>query len=168
MGLLAQWTKRSRALPWKSELRAPATEEELAECEAVAERLPQPLRNLLAESNGAVLGATGDLFWTGLHILTVEQIAAMTATHSTLYGEHYAGLVTWAKAPGGGAFYLAMTPQGRIVDMFGAPERSPGTPDPRFDSYRGEWRIIARNPTDLLVTMLEADPEQPLYWLERP
>jgi hypothetical protein len=64
--------------------------------------------------------------------------------------------------PGAGAFWLAMTGRGQIVDLFGMPDRDPAKRSP-YPYYRGEWRIIAGSLRELVERMTEARPE-PFYW----
>lgn len=163
MSFFVAWLKRGGTF-----LNKPATPEEISACKELVGHLPPPLCRILVESNGSIVGATCEPDLSGLHILPTERIAEMTATFRGTYGEHFSDLVVWAKTPGAGAFYLAMTQDGRIVDLFGQPYSNPIAPDPRFEPYMGEWQVIAQNPTDLLTRMLEARPDQPMYWFERP
>jgi hypothetical protein len=87
----------------------------------------------------------------------------LSPAYRQAYSPHLNDLILWAKTPGPGAFYLAMTHGGAIVDLFGYPDRAP-TEAGRFPLYRGEWQVIASSVEELLARMLAQDTE-PLYWL---
>lgn len=161
----------------QTEWRPPASPETVAACEeALGRKLPSPFRRLLLSHHDGGILLYDTTFRnprdnSGLHIFGAgpdhhgRTLVTQTEYLWDCHGDNMRGLVGLGHTPGASAFYLAMDRRGRVIDLFGLPNRAPANPTP-FESYRGEWRIIANNLGELVTRMLQeaGSAPDPFYW----
>jgi hypothetical protein len=137
--------------------------------------LPAELREILATYGHGVImqdnGGHGNWDSWGLHLWPpvvadpdVTSIVTMTNWKRDWYEDD--DLITWGMTPGAGAWELAITRDGRIVDMaMGSPFRDP--PQPRaYPHFKGEWYVIAGSMRELIERMASETGKHPFYWFQ--